>query len=77
MKKKRNETKMWNDIAALIINPVDKGYKIVNVTELKKNGEWMIGMNLITSIEDVLERAEKEGLNIIFEKTLRERSKEA
>ena len=43
------------------------------VSEYRANGKWMCGMNFITSIEDVLDTAEKEKLNIIFESVLRDK----
>jgi hypothetical protein len=45
-------------------------WDIVNMTELMKDGTWMSGMNLITSIEDVVERADKENVPIITRKYL-------
>jgi len=47
-------------------------YGIVCQTEYMENGQWISGMNLITSIEDVLERAEEKGVAIIFESMLLE-----
>ena len=45
-------------------------WSIVNQTEYFDDGQWVSGMNLITSIEDVLDRAEKLGVAIIFESML-------
>jgi len=43
---------------------------LVNQTEYMEDGRWISGMNLITSIEDVLDRAEQKGVPIIFESML-------
>jgi hypothetical protein len=58
-------------IKAFVIEPSPDGtWDIVNVTELMEDGAWMSGMNLITSIEDVVERADKENVPIITRRYL-------
>lgn len=57
-------------VVAYVINKIDKDWSMVNQTEYLDDGTWVCGMNLITSIDDVLDRAEKLGLNIIFESKL-------
>lgn len=59
-------------LKALVIDkdPVRKNWGIVNVTELTEDGKWHCGLNLITSIEDAVERAEKENVPIITRKYL-------
>ena len=67
--------RVFEDTVALVISPQDKDWKIVCVTEYRKNGEWMCGMNFITSIKEVLEIAWKEKLSIIPEILLRKNPK--
>jgi hypothetical protein len=58
-------------IKALVIEPgLDDKWDIVNVTELMEDGTWVAGMNLVTSLEDVVERAAKENVPIITRKYL-------
>lgn len=45
-------------------------WSMVVQTEYMEDGRWISGMVLITSIEDVLDRAEKAGKPIIFESML-------
>jgi len=59
------------ELKALVIEKVsDKDWGVVNMTELLKDGKWLCGLNLITSIEDVVEQAEKENVPIITRKYL-------
>jgi len=61
-------------IKALIIQPgPDNDWTIVNMTELTEDGKWKIGLNYITSIEDVVELADKKGVPIMTIKTLRKK----
>jgi len=53
------------------LNDVPK-WGMVAQTEYMEDGSWVSGLTLITSIEDVLDRAEKEGKPIIFESMLLE-----
>jgi len=58
-------------IKAFVIEPISDGeWHIVNMTELMEDGKWMCGLNLITSIEDVVERADKKNVPIITRKYL-------
>ena len=53
---------------ALIIesNPLTKKWDgLVNLTTLTKDGKWMCGINLLTSLQDIVERADQWGLPII------------
>jgi hypothetical protein len=59
-----------NDTVALVIRKQGKKWDMVCVTEYTKNGDWISGMNMITSIDDVLDTAEKKKLNIVFESML-------
>lgn len=55
-------------VVALVIKKTGEDWSdMVCETEYLEDGTWICGMNLITGIEEVLDRAEKEGLNIIFE----------
>lgn len=60
------------NIKAFVIRKVKNDWRMVCLTEITKDGEWACGMNLITSIDEVLDEAEKNNLPIIFEKTLTE-----
>ena len=62
-------------LVAYVVSPVEKDWSIVNQTEYFDNGRWVIGMNLITSLEDVMQRAWDEKVNVIPESCLRERLK--
>ena len=72
MKKKDKNDKLY----ALVIEPNPDRRKdgkdwsdgIVNMTELDKDGVWHCGLNLITSIEDVVEHAYKRNVPIITRK---------
>ena len=50
-------------------------WRMVRMTELFEDGTWRNGLNYITSIEDVVERAEKENVPIITRKFLETRLK--
>ena len=52
-------------LVAYVIEPVDGKWDMVCQTEYFDNGRWIIGMNLLTSLEDVVERAYKKKINII------------
>ena len=58
------------DTKALVIKKCDDIWDMVNVTEYLSDDTWCCGMNLLTSIDDVLDTAEKNGLTIIFESML-------
>ena len=47
-----------------------KDWSMVVQTEYFDDGTWVSGMNLITSIDDVLDRAEKKGIIVVFESML-------
>ena len=59
-----------DEVMALVIkyNPGDM--LMVCMTELMFDGRWRSGMMLITSVEDIFERAKKEHLPIIMEATI-------
>jgi len=59
-------------VALIIRRGIDDKWATVGVTAYTESGAWIDGMILITSIDDVLDTAEKHNLNIIFEKTLLE-----
>ena len=61
---------MFEDTIALIIKKFDDSWLDVCVTEYKKDGTWILGMNLVTSLKDVMDTAEKNKLSIIFESVL-------
>jgi hypothetical protein len=65
---------LFGDTKAIIIKQVEKGkWDTVCATEYRANGEWMCGMNMITSIEDVLNTAEKnKGVVVDFESHFKE-----
>jgi len=52
-------------LVAYVIEPIDEKWDMVCQTEYYDNGKWIIGMNLLTSLEDVVERANKKKLTII------------
>lgn len=67
--------KLFNEnVAALVLSTCD-GWKTCCVTEYGEDGTWYCGMNMITSVEDALETAEKNDLNIIFESMLNDPKK--
>lgn len=63
---------LWEDTVALVLGTQDD-WKTCCITEYRKNGNWMCGMNLITSLDIALRTAEKYKLNIIFESMLRKK----
>ena len=63
------------DTVALVVKTEDR-WETVCVTEYGKDGTWHCGMNLIVSVKDMLETAEKNKLSIIFEKTIQEKNNE-
>lgn len=76
LKGERGMKKMFEDTVGLVIQPQDKDWEVVCVTEYKKDGTWMLGMNLITSLKDVLQLAWDEGLNIIPESLMHKMNKD-
>jgi hypothetical protein len=58
------------DIGALVISPSQSGWGTVCVTEYLKDGTWVCGMNLITTVENVLDEAYKRKISIIPESCL-------
>jgi len=68
--------KQEKKLKALVIYPIPNSnnktekWGIVNMTELMEDEEWICGLNLITSIEDVVEKADKENVPIITIKYL-------
>ena len=54
-------------VAIVIKNDGSEKWDIVCATQYKKDGTWLMGLNEMTSIDDVLNTAEKNGLNIVFE----------
>lgn len=66
---------MNKDVVALVVSTVDE-WSSVCVTEYTKDGSWHSGMNVITSLEDVMKTAWVNKLNIIPESVLRERGED-
>lgn len=62
--------KQEKKVVAYVINKVGKTWDIVSQTEYLEDGTWIMGMSIVTSIDDVLKRAEAKKLNIIFESML-------
>ena len=60
---------MLEDTVALVLSTHDN-WETCCITEYRKNGEWMCGMNLTTSLALALRTAQKLKLNIIFEEML-------
>lgn len=52
-------------LKAYIVEPVEEDWSMVNQTEYFENGRWVIGMNLITSLEDVMKRAYKKKIAVL------------
>jgi len=54
-------------LKALVIerNPVNQKWDMVNMTKLTEDGVWHCGLNIITSIEYVIEQADKENVPVI------------
>lgn len=63
-------------LVAFVIEPIDGKWSIVNQTEYYSDGTWVCGLNLITSIEDVVERANELKINIIPISCLRKEVKD-
>ena len=63
---------MWEDTVALVLGTQDN-WKTCCITEYRNNGEWMCGVNIITSLEIAIKTAEKNKLYIMFESMLNER----
>ena len=57
-------------LKAIVIEPCGEDWGMVNMTDLMTDGTWVLGLNLITTIEDVVERAHKEDVPILHRKTL-------
>ena len=65
-----------DNIRALIIRKAnidrkEKGWGTVCCTELLNDGTWMCGLNIITSIDAVLDESEKKGIVVGFESHVR------
>ena len=60
-------------LKALVIerDSVNQKWDIVNMTELTEDDVWHCGANIITNIEDVIERAEKENVPVITRKIMK------
>jgi hypothetical protein len=73
---------MMSKLHALVIRDATDGlsdvpkWSMVSQTEYMEDGRWVSGMMLLTSIEDVLDRAEEQGVPIIFESMLEAPAKE-
>jgi len=52
-------------LVAFVIEPIDGKWEMVCQTEYYDSGKWVTGMVLMTSLEDVIEKANKQKLNII------------
>lgn len=63
---------MNSDVVALVVQTADN-WATVCVTEYTKDGSWYNGLNVITSLKDVMETAWTHKLNVIPESALRER----
>lgn len=62
-------------LKALVIEKAGKDWGMVNMTELMESGRWVCGLNIITSLEDVVEQAEKANMPIIHRKYLKKLKK--
>jgi len=62
-------------LVAYIIEPIRGRFEMVNQTEYFDDGTWLTGMNLITSLEDVFERAWKKKINVIPASCFKEKLK--
>jgi hypothetical protein len=60
-----------DDVVALVLKSHDD-WNSCCVTEYLRDGTWVCGMNLITSLAEAVKDAENRGLSIIFEKKLME-----
>lgn len=52
-------------LTAYIVEPVKEDWSIVNQTEYFESGRWVIGMNLITSLKDVMKRAYEKKIAVL------------
>lgn len=72
----QNNTSNKDEIHAFVIRDATDGlndlpkWSMVAQSEYTEDGRWISGLILITSIQDVLDRAEKAGKPIIFESML-------
>jgi hypothetical protein len=63
-------------IKVFVIEPIlDGEWDIVNMNVLMEDGTWGLGMNLITSLENMVELADKENVPIITRKYLETKPK--
>jgi hypothetical protein len=60
-----------SDVTALVVSTGDN-WKTVCVTEYTKDGSWYNGLNIITSLEDVMKTAWTHKLNIIPESVMQD-----
>jgi len=66
---------MKEKLKALVIEKAGKDWGMVNMTELTTDGKWILGMNLITSIEEVIKTSIKRGVPIITREVLEKLNK--
>lgn len=60
-----------NKISALVVEQLEPGlWIVVNMTELTKDGVWRCGENMITSLESVVEKANRLGVPIMTRRCL-------
>ncbi len=63
-----------SDVVALVVSTNDC-WRTVCVTEYTKDGSWYNGLNVITTLEDVMVTAFAHKLNVIPESLMQERDK--
>jgi hypothetical protein len=74
--KKIIKTMKKEKIKVFVIEPIlDGEWDIVNMNVLMEDGTWGLGMNLITSLENMVELADKENVPIITRKYLETKPK--
>lgn len=56
---------MKDKLKAYVVEPLEKDWSMVNQTEYFESGKWVIGMNLITSLEDVMQRAFEQKIAVL------------
>ena len=66
---------MKKKLKALVIEKTSKDWGMVNMTELTTDGKWILGMNLITSIEEVIKTSIEKGVPIITREVLEKLNK--
>ena len=52
-------------LKAYVVEPIDGDWSMVNQTEYFEDGRWVIGLVLITSLEDVMKSAWKQKVAVL------------